>query len=77
MGKPVFHDIAGGWIKIKPNGETIVSFSANGEKAKNKLIVQLENGTQYECSRFFMQDNKFKKNETHPDKRLVFVVEED
>lgn len=71
-----FHDIARGYIKVKDDGTEQVNFYANQPKSKTKLIVQMEDGSQYECSKFFMMENKNKTEDWHGDKRLVFVLDQ-
>lgn len=71
-----YHNLAAGWINIKEDGSQSVSFMSSSDRDKVKLLAQLEDGSTVTVTRFFMQENRFKKEDRHPDYKLVMVTEE-
>jgi hypothetical protein len=71
--KKVWNTFASGWLKESQKGQYI-SATANGEKAKIKLIAQLEDGTTIPLNNFAVYFNTNKDNPNGPDARFVFTT---
>ena len=74
-GRKKYHQFASGWLKTSPKGQYI-SGVANGEKAKIKLFVELENGETVPVNSFAVFFAETKEHDKQPDARFVFTTEE-
>lgn len=70
--KKQYLTFASGWLKDGKNGQYI-SATANGAKAKVKLLAQLEDGSTVAINSFAVFFASEKDNEKSPDARFVFT----